>query len=317
MTDRTPFDHEGAAERGPALLVIAHDPAHRETILGAALATGVVPIAAAASAVFAGERAVDIVAVDIRGLDDERAEATLLEVDVAARAMPLQVVVGLGEAQIDLATALIFGLHVQHLIDPAILDYATALAHARGLPPTRARDAAQDADRLMRLNAEVARIADALARLSRETAQATGNAEAEAKRGVRDFARSYGAPPRDAALPKPGSAAEVRAAIRARRLRAAHFDAELFADPAWDMLLDLHAATLEGARVSVSSLCIAAAVPGTTALRWIVTMTEAGLFERQADPADRRRAFIALTPATTTAMSAYFAAIRAAGLAPA
>ena len=42
------------------------------------------------------------------------------------------------------------------------------------------------------------------------------------------------------------------------------------------MLLDLLAARLERERVSVSSLCIAAAVPPTTALRWIRTLTDKG-----------------------------------------
>jgi hypothetical protein len=41
---------------------------------------------------------------------------------------------------------------------------------------------------------------------------------------------------------------------------------DLFADPGWDILLDLYAARQEGKQVSVSSLCIAAAVPPTTAL---------------------------------------------------
>src|SRR3546814_5849017 len=57
--------------------------------------------------------------------------------------------------------------------------------------------------------------------------------------------------------------ARVRALIRARRMRDQFFRSELFADPAWDMLLDLMAARLEHKRVSVSSLCIAAAVPVT------------------------------------------------------
>ncbi len=57
--------------------------------------------------------------------------------------------------------------------------------------------------------------------------------------------------------------------IRQRQLRARFFDGELFADPAWDMLLDLTAARVEARRVSVTSLCIASGVPPTTALRWI------------------------------------------------
>ena len=75
--------------------------------------------------------------------------------------------------------------------------------------------------------------------------------------------------------------------IRARRLRARYFDEELFADPAWDMLLDLVQAEIDRLRVPVSSLWIAAAVPATTALRWIKTMTDSGLFVRRADPARR------------------------------
>ncbi|WP_299307635.1 winged helix DNA-binding protein [uncultured Croceicoccus sp.] len=105
-------------------------------------------------------------------------------------------------------------------------------------------------------------------------------------------------------------AALIREIIRQRQLRAKFFDAELFADPAWDILLDLTAAQAERTQVSVSSLCIAANVPPTTALRWISQMTEAGLLKRVQDRADRRRAFIALSDKSVAAMSGYFAALR-------
>ena len=90
-------------------------------------------------------------------------------------------------------------------------------------------------------------------------------------------------------------------------MRARFFDGALFADPAWDMLLDLTAARAEHTRVSVTSLCIASGVPPTTALRWIGQMTEAALLERIDDEADRRRAFIALTDKAADAMARYFA----------
>lgn len=90
-------------------------------------------------------------------------------------------------------------------------------------------------------------------------------------------------------------------------VRARFFDGDLFADPAWDMLLDLTAARVEHARVSVTSLCIASGEPPTTALRWISQMTEAGLLERVEDETDRRRAFIALTDRAADAMARYFA----------
>jgi DNA-binding MarR family transcriptional regulator len=102
----------------------------------------------------------------------------------------------------------------------------------------------------------------------------------------------------------------VRQIIVNRQSRARFFDPELFSDPAWDMLLDLTAAHGEGAQVSVTSLCIAAGVPATTALRWINQMVESGLFQRVADPSDGRRAFIALSDKAIAAMGSYFTSLR-------
>ena len=90
-------------------------------------------------------------------------------------------------------------------------------------------------------------------------------------------------------------------------MRREFFDTALFADPAWDILLDLTAARAEHTRVSVTSLCIASGVPPTTALRWISQMTEAGLLDRVEDANDRRRAFIQLSDKSADAMARYFA----------
>jgi DNA-binding MarR family transcriptional regulator len=81
------------------------------------------------------------------------------------------------------------------------------------------------------------------------------------------------------------------------------------------MLLDLFAAELEGVQVSVSSLCIAASVAPTTALRWIGKMVDTGLFVRDPDPFDRRRAFMTLTPRASQEMRRYMSALKRAGLA--
>ena len=72
-------------------------------------------------------------------------------------------------------------------------------------------------------------------------------------------------PIREPANVSPASLATARRMIRERFRRQNFFDAGLFADPAWDMLLDLLQAELSHLRVPVSSLCIAAAVPATTA----------------------------------------------------
>ena len=99
----------------------------------------------------------------------------------------------------------------------------------------------------------------------------------------------------------------VRAIIRQRSSRLRYFPDDMFADPAWDMLLDLTAARAEHNRVSVTSLCIASGVPSTTALRWIAQLTQAGLVERVEDDTDRRRAFVQLTDRAADAMARYFA----------
>jgi len=136
------------------------------------------------------------------------------------------------------------------------------------------------------LSAEAGRIATALARL------------AEAQRSA-------------AASDQPVDAALVRRLLKLRRDRERWLPAEIFADPAWDMLLDLTAARLEGKSVPVSSLCIAAAVPTTTALRWIRSLAEAGLFERRTDPSDARRTWISLSDAAAEAMFGWLRAFAA------
>lgn len=102
-------------------------------------------------------------------------------------------------------------------------------------------------------------------------------------------------------------AATLRAIIGARGLRSRFFPSQIFADPAWDILLDLTRAKLEGQLVSVSSVCIAASVPMSTALRWVKQMTDANLLRRWTDPKDRRRDLIALTEPTADRMREYLA----------
>lgn len=98
----------------------------------------------------------------------------------------------------------------------------------------------------------------------------------------------------------------IRRIIRQRQHRQKILPGHLFADPAWDMLLDLAAAKSEGRKISVTSLCIASGVPMTTALRWIGTLIDERLVERMGDPADRRRMFLELTDEAASTMAGYF-----------
>lgn len=98
----------------------------------------------------------------------------------------------------------------------------------------------------------------------------------------------------------------VRETIALRRLREQVFPKQLFADPAWDMLLDLYGSYIAQHRVSVSSLCIAAEVPATTALRWIANLEEADLLTRARDPHDGRRVFVSLKETAVKGMERMF-----------
>ena len=110
-------------------------------------------------------------------------------------------------------------------------------------------------------------------------------------------------PARAAASVSPGAYARQMLAARAKL--GNFVDGDLFADPARDILLDLFVAGEEGTRISISSCCIAAAVPPTTALRWIGVLAGHGLVVRIADPEDGRRAYIELAEATARALGAW------------
>lgn len=94
----------------------------------------------------------------------------------------------------------------------------------------------------------------------------------------------------------PASAPEaLRQVIKRRRAREVCFPSALFADPAWDILLDLTVARIERQDLSVTDVCVAAAVPQTTALRWIGTLEREGLIDRVPDPRDSRRVIVRLS----------------------
>ena len=256
----------------------------------------------AAAAELASIGARPILVVEASGIDPATLDATLPRIDGYASALELAVIVALDTAQIDAVTAHLLGPHIHLLCEPTLADRTAALVVAaeqmRGYGMSdRVREG--EAVRLERLNSEVARIAEVLARLARP------DISEDPDDIVADRRQSFGLEGYGAA--RETTARDIRRTIRQRRLRDTFFAGNLFEDPAWDMLLDLFAAELERAKVSVSSLCIAAAVAPTTALRWITRMTEAGLFERRPDPRDRRRAFMVLSPSASEAMRRYFA----------
>lgn len=198
----------------------------------------------------------------------------------------------------------------QILVDPTRGQRVIALGSVlTTIPGMRVREISDD-DRMtmLRLTEQVAQLAERLERIDARGLAADGGAfrfesphpgfRGASPDGSQALIRKPKPP-----LPDPRL---VRRIIRQRQMRGQFFDADLFADPAWDILLDLTAARAEHARVSVTSLCIASGVPPTTALRWISQMVGAGLLERVEDETDRRRAFIALSDKAAEAMARYF-----------
>ena len=279
------------------------------------------------------DRAIGLAAAEFRGRTDWRGvldgrfdqvgpneliavEAQDVTADVLAAALPrlaalradpgARFVVAMDLGQIDLVADALLGERVELLCAPTVADRAAAFAiglSAFSGDTVHDRDDDGDSEQLRQLNEEVARISRVLSELASDGKRPGGVDE-----------RPIAFSPRPTLPAEPSvSAADIRKIIRGRRLRDQFFGERLFEDPAWDMILDLYAAELEGAQVSVSSLCIAAAVAPTTALRWIARMTNTGLFVRQPDPFDRRRAFLGLSVGAHAMMDQYIAALRQSG----
>jgi len=248
----------------------------------------------------------DIVMLDVEHDDEPALPALLDRLHLLTEAGTGRVLVSCAPESLDLVFGALGDTEATIMCRAGESDWLAALALSGGPLPVLQEAATEDSLRLQRLADEVDRIARTLADLAGNTPLPP--------RGVSDALIGFRAEPAGYRPPLDTiNAADVRGMIRLRRLRDRYFRGDLFADPAWDMLLDLMAARLERIRVAVSSLCIAAAVPPTTALRWIKTMTESGLFVRVADPEDGRRVYIELSSGAAAAMTSYLAAIKAQG----
>ncbi len=242
--------------------------------------------------------------VDAAGL------AALARLDLRAARSGARLVISTSVAALEDVFACCDQSAPQILVDPTSAERVVALGRALARRPRRLRELSHD-DRLalLRLTEQVGEIAERIDRLAAPGLASTRDARVvHFESPHREFAASPAGDVRQAFVPPPDPRM-IRQIIRQRQMRARFFDAALFADPAWDMLLDLTAARAEHKRVSVTSLCIASGVPPTTALRWIGQLTAAGLLERVDDESDRRRAFLVLSDSAADAMARYFATI--------
>ena len=255
----------------------------------------------------------DIVVVDCPVASHEH--ITLIqEIDRNVNLLGTQFIVSTSINSLDEVFGSVTQSDAQILVTPTRADRIMALGRSLVHTGNKVRELSEG-DRLaiMRLTEQVAQIAQKIEKLSGDSGERSQQPSPFNFDGANSRDMPYDGNDRlirsvRPALPDPRL---VRRIIRHRQLRERYFEGDLFADPAWDMLLDLTAARVENTRVSVTSLCIASGVPPTTALRWIGQMTDAGLLERVDDVDDRRRAFLTLTERAAMAMARYFAEMAA------
>jgi len=314
MTEPSAFDDAGRSTSGsavldrPSVLLIADDRSAGTETIRACDARLLGPVAwMDAELRLQRQGLCRAILVEASGVPDAVLERVLPLVADLVDAGNARAVIVFDPCQIDCVVGTIGSSSIDLLCSPTPTERVASLCLALIPADSRLHDigGTPDSVRLIRLNEEIARIAETLTRLTR------GEDDMSRPTAVSDPGLTYRPGP---LLERPDiRVRDVRNAIRARRLRDQFFGPGLFEDPAWDMLLDLFAAELERVQVSVSSLCIAAAVAPTTALRWIARMTDAGLFERHPDPFDRRRAFMALSSRASLGMRNYVAAARHVG----
>lgn len=291
---------DGAGGRSVSLAIFADRPHLRATMREDALGAGL-EVAVAGSLEdlpeSGGRPLADVVMLDCP-IVDSRTMAALARLDMQAAGSGNRLIVSTSVDGLDDVFACMDMSAPLLLVDPNRAERVIALGQVlTGFPAARLRELSED-DRLM------------LLRLTEQVGQIAGHIDRLTPRE-----------PASAAVPEPVSVAPLlpavaaaklpegrllRRIIRQRQLRSRFIEGDFFADPAWDMLLDLAAARVEGKQVSVTSLCIASGVPPTTALRWIGALVQAQLFQRVCDQNDRRRAFIELTDRAANRLAHYF-----------
>lgn len=104
-------------------------------------------------------------------------------------------------------------------------------------------------------------------------------------------------------------AAALREALRLRRARESFLPDVRLGDPAWEILLVLFAASLDGNRETFGSLQQWTGLKHTTLLRHVTALVANGYIDR--GPIGGRSVHIALAPAGQQAMSLYLCEVAA------
>jgi hypothetical protein len=98
---------------------------------------------------------------------------------------------------------------------------------------------------------------------------------------------------------------KVKTVIKERQVRKKYFGNLVLGEPVWDICLDLFYSQLAGRKSSISSACIAAGVPDTTALRYIKQMRSVGILDKCADATGARNFNLELSDTAVNSMKNY------------
>lgn len=217
----------------PSVLIFGnHEPSRAAAIAAAqsvgARVVGAEPIDRALERL-SRQAGIDSVVIELDGSAGVHVDRLLDWANQAGRQGTTRPVISLPTSLIDYVLARVDDSTVSLLCDARVEDRAAQLGllFAERRQQLHDQGVEADAERLRRLSEEVARIAGALAELS-----------SSAKSAAYAAPKELPVAPTDA----PIDANMVRSLLRVRRLRDQFFSKDLFADPAWDMLLDLMAA---------------------------------------------------------------------------
>ncbi|WP_066719812.1 transcriptional regulator [Sphingomonas pituitosa] len=128
----------------------------------------------------------------------------------------------------------------------------------------------------------------------------------EIKRLFTQFADGPSAPDDDSKKSPFGRLELARIILWGRALLEREVAQDLFADPAFNILLTLYVSRADGKDVSTSAACTASGVPTTTALRWINALARRGMIHKRSLATDRRFTYLELSEKTGTALDRYF-----------
>lgn len=97
----------------------------------------------------------------------------------------------------------------------------------------------------------------------------------------------------------------ARQELTERRSRTEILGEGMFAEPAWETLLELYIEQ-QGTRFNIARLTSRLGLPPTTVLRWFTHLEDKQLVCRHANPTDQRAAFVSLTTRGIEGLDTYF-----------